>query len=79
MFDLSQHLAHLEDAERHVREVELRLGRQRALVAEWREETHPTDEGLLASIERLLARMEDLLAAQVSHRDRLREEVRGKS
>jgi hypothetical protein len=75
--DPSEALALLEEAERHVREVKLRLERQRALVAEWREEAHLTDEaeGVSAQIETLLTRMEDVLTAQICHRDRLREEV----
>jgi hypothetical protein len=65
--DPGQALAHLEEAERHVREGELRLVKVRALVAKMRD---PTDEA-----ETFLARMETILAGQISHRDHLRKEV----
>jgi hypothetical protein len=61
-------LAHLQQAERHVRAGELRLENVWALVTEVQ---HPADWA-----ETLLAQMENILAAQISHRDRLRKEVR---
>jgi hypothetical protein len=60
--------AHLQQAERHVHAGELRLENVRALVTELQ---HPAGWA-----ETLLAQMEDILAAQISHRDRLRKEMR---
>jgi hypothetical protein len=73
-FDPSETLVHLDEAERHVREGELRLERQRTLIVKLRDGGHRTDMA-----ETLLARFKDALAAHISHRDRLQEEVRGEN
>ena len=72
--DPSQIWAHLKEAERHVRDGEARVEKQRELLSKLRDGGHPTEEA-----ETLLARFRDILAEQVSHRDRLREEARGKA
>jgi hypothetical protein len=74
LFDPSQTLVHLDEAERHVREGELRLERQRVLIGKLRDGGHLTD-----TAETLLARFKDALASHISHRDRLRKEVRGEN
>jgi hypothetical protein len=70
--DPEQTIAHLEQAERHVREGSLRLERQRALLAELEEAGHPTDQAKI-----LLEEFELALASQVDNRDRLRKEAQG--
>ena len=74
LFDPSQILAHLEKAERHVRDGELRVERQRTLLAKLRVGGHPTDEA-----EILLARFQDILRELNFHRNRLRQELREKT
>jgi multidrug resistance efflux pump len=74
LFDPSRTLARLEEAERHVRDGEARVERQRALVAQMQAHGHPTDEA-----ETLLMRFQDIQKEHVFHRDRLKKELQRNS
>jgi len=68
---LQQRHVQLDEAERHVREGQLRLGRQLAFVAELRDVGSRVNEA-----EALLTTFIDVLASFIARRDRLLKEAR---
>jgi len=72
VIDPSLTLAHLEQAERHVREGEWRLEAQRKLVANLESRGCRTDQAKI-----LLGHFEIALSAQIESRARLRKQAEG--
>jgi hypothetical protein len=71
--DLGDTVSRLDEAERHVNDAQLRLGRQLLLTAELRDEGHPTEQA-----EEPLTLYIDVFACFVGRRDRLLKEARSK-